>query len=326
MSCKRILVTGGAGYIGSHMVRALMAAGHTPVVVDNLSTGHRALVPKGVLFIKADLRNLPAVKKIFRRKFDAVMHFAGLIAVGESVRKPLEYYENNVVGSLHLIAGAAEAKVPYFIFSSTAAVYVAGAKRLGEKGKLGPMNPYGDNKLMIEQVLEDLSGKRLLRYAALRYFNACGAHSSGETGEWHEPETHLIPNVLKAARRGTAVKVFGDDYPTKDGTCIRDYIHVEDLCAGHLAALKALMKGHKSGAFNLGTGHGYSVLEVIRTAEKVTGKKIKVVMEKRRSGDAVSLVADPSLALREFKWQAKHTLTNAVASAWAWENKKRQDR
>jgi UDP-glucose 4-epimerase len=320
MKNKHILVSGGAGYIGSHMVRALVSAGYMPVVVDNLSTGHRALVPKGVPFIKADLRNLTAVKKIFRQKFDAVMHFAGLIAVGESVKEPLKYYENNVVGSLNLIACAAEAKVPHFIFSSTAAVYVAGAKRLTEKGKLGPVNPYGDNKLMIERVLEDVSGKGLLRYAALRYFNACGAHSSGETGEWHEPETHLIPNVLRAARSGGAVKVFGDDYPTKDGTCIRDYIHVEDLCSGHLAALKALMKGHKSGAFNLGTGHGYSVLEVIRTAEKVTGKKIKIVMGKRRSGDAVSLVADPSRAAREFKWKAKRNLTDAVASAWAWSN------
>ncbi len=212
MKNKHILVTGGAGYIGSHMVRALVSAGYTPVVVDNLSTGHRILVPKGVSFIKADLRNLAVVKKIFRRKFDAVMHFAGLIAVGESVREPLKYYEHNVVGSLNLIACAAEAKVPHFIFSSTAAVYVPGAHRLIERSKLGPVNPYGDNKRMVEGVLADVSKKGMLRYAALRYFNACGAHSSGETGEWHEPETHLIPNVLKAVRLGGKIKVFGDDY------------------------------------------------------------------------------------------------------------------
>ena len=321
MNTKHILVTGGAGYIGSHMVRALKAAGCTPIVVDNLSTGHRALVPRGVAFVKADLRDLAAMKKLFRQKFDAVMHFAGLIAVGESVKKPLTYYENNVAGSLNLIGCTSKAGVPYFIFSSTAAVYVSGARRLTEKVKLGPVNPYGENKLMVERILADLCTKGLLRYAALRYFNACGAHSSGETGEWHEPETHLIPNVLRAARTGGKVKVFGDDYPTKDGTCIRDYIHVEDLCAGHLAALKALMKGHKGGAFNLGTGHGYSVLEVIRAAEKVTGKKIKVVMDKRRSGDAVSLVADPSKALREFKWKAQRNLMDAVTSAWAWETR-----
>ena len=319
MASKRILVTGGAGYIGSHMVRHLLAAGYTPVVVDNLSTGHRVLVPRGVTFIKADLRDAAVVTRIFRQKFDALMHFAGLIAVGESVREPLKYYEHNVVGSLNLIAGAARAKVPHFIFSSTAAVYVPGQRRLAEKAGLGPVNPYGENKLMIERVLADLAKKGLLKYAALRYFNACGAHSSGETGEWHEPETHLIPNVLKAARLGKKIRVFGDDYPTKDGTCVRDYIHVDDLCEGHLAALKALVKGHKGGAFNLGTGRGHSVLDVIRTAQEITGRKIKVVVDGRRKGDAVSLVADPSLAWRHLKWKSRRSLKDAVASAWAWE-------
>ena len=193
--------------------------------------------------------------------------------------------------------------------------------RLTEKSRLGPVNPYGDNKLRVERVLADVSARGFLRYAALRYFNACGAHASGETGEWHEPETHLIPNVLKAARLGRKVTVFGSDHPTQDGTCIRDYIHVEDLCDGHLAALKALMQGHKGGAFNLGTGHGHSVLEVIRIAEKVTGKKIKVIKGRRRKGDAVSMVADPSLAGRQLKWTARRSLEDAVASAWMWEQR-----
>lgn len=322
----KVLVIGGAGYIGSNMVRKLLETGHKPAVFDNLSTGHRAFVPKNVLFIKGDLKKyediLAALKKV---KPEAVMHFAASALVGESVQKPVMYYDNNVSAAVQLLKAMQVCKVKKLIFSSTCAIF-GEPKRipLVEDDPKAPVNPYGQSKLMIEHILNDHAHVTDFRFVALRYFNACGAHPSGEIGERHEPEAHLIPNILKVLTgEKKELNIFGDDYATPDGTCVRDYVHIEDLADAHLLALEYLGKGNKSDAFNLGSGNGYSVKEIVDMVEKVTGKKVKVKMAPRRPGDPAKLVATSAKALKVLGWKTKHDLESIIKTAWAWEKKQK---
>ena len=314
----RVFVTGGAGYIGSHVARELAVHCYDVVAYDNLSHGHRELA-KNCEFIEGDLRDAGRLKSALRGAH-AVMHFAGLIAVGESVQKPREYFENNVLAGLGLLNAVQHAGIRYFVFSSTAAVYGNPAKvPITEDAPLQPVNPYGVSKLFFEQALEAYGRAYDLRYASLRYFNAAGAHDSGELGEMHDPETHLIPNVLSAAAGlRPEVEIFGKDYPTPDGTCIRDYIHVSDLAQMHIRALERLVDGGESMAVNVGTGKGYSVEEVVATAEVVTGRKIPRRYMPRRPGDPAILVADPSRAENLLGWRATRSLQDIIGSAWKW--------
>lgn len=320
MPIKPILVVGGAGFIGSHMVLCLQRAGFTPIVFDNLSTGHRDAVINAELIV-GDLSDHHQLKKLFETyDFLAVMHFASFIQVGESVVKPAQYYQNNVVGTLQLLNAMLHAKVHNFIFSSTAAVY--GEPRytpMDEQHPLSPVNPYGHSKRMVEQILEDFANAYHLRYASLRYFNAAGADPEGRLSERHEPETHLIPLILRAAKNSqSAITIFGRDYSTPDGTCVRDYIHVNDLCEAHLLALQALLNGQSQMIYNLGTGQGYSVQEVIDAAKAVTQNEINVIEGSRRLGDPAVLVADPSRAFKELGWTLKYPeLTTIIKHAWA---------
>ena len=321
---KKVLVIGGAGYIGSHMVRALQREKIPVAVFDNLSTGHRSFVPKGAPLFKGDLRRPGDIRGVFKRlEVDTVMHFAAACLVGESVENPLKYYENNVMACVHLLKAMVGFRVKRFIFSSTCAVFGEPKKvPIGEENPKAPVNPYGQSKLMMENMLKDASAAYDFSYIALRYFNACGADASGRIGERHDPESHLIPNVLKAASgRRKSVTVFGDNYPTRDGTCIRDYIHVDDLARAHLLALKALKRGIKNEAFNLGSGEGYSVLQILKEAERVTGKKIKVILGPRRPGDPSVLVAKPDKARKVLGWKPRRHLRDIVSSAWNWEKK-----
>lgn len=318
----RVLVIGGAGYIGSHMVRALLEEKHDVIVFDNLSTGYREFIPEGAPFIKGDLRNGADIRGAFEEHtIDAVMHFAAASLVPESMSNPLKYYDNNVLACINLLKAMVEKKVKKCIFSSTAAVYGEPENiPIKENDKTCPANPYGMSKLMIENILKDASRAHDVSYIALRYFNAAGAHPSGETGEKHVPETHLIPNILKTAKgEKSEVMIFGDDYQTPDGTCIRDFIHVQDLCRAHLLALKALKEGMKSDVFNLGSGSGYSVKEVVRAAEVVTGRKINVKTAPRRPGDPARLVAGAERAQKVLGWRPELDLNEIIRSAWAWE-------
>ncbi len=323
----KVLVAGGAGYIGSNMVRKLLEKKHSPVVFDNLSTGHRCLLRKSVPFVKGDLRNFEQIRAALKKyKVGAVMHFAAASLVGESVEKPLKYYDNNVLATITLLKAMQETKVKTLIFSSTCAIF-GEPKHLPivEDDVKAPVNPYGQSKLMIETLLKDHAKTADFRYVALRYFNACGAHPGGEIGEMHDPEAHLIPNVLKVLTgKKKELQMFGDDYDTPDGTCIRDYVHIEDLAEAHLLALEYLEKGMKSDAFNLGSGNGYSVKEIVREVEKSTGKKVKVKMCPRRPGDPARLVADSSKAAKTLCWKPKLGLDEIVRSAWAWEQKRKQ--
>lgn len=320
-----ILVVGGAGYIGSHMVKMLLSYGYGVTTFDNLSTGYRDAVVGGE-FIEADLADPAALDRTFReRKIDAVMHFASFIQVGESVREPAKYYANNVTNTLNLLDAMVAHGVKRFIFSSSAAVYgnPMAVPILEEHPKL-PINPYGRTKWMVEQILEDYDRAYGLKSVSLRYFNAAGADPEGKLGERHEPETHLIPLILRAASgRAPEIKVFGRDYDTPDGTCIRDYVHIVDLCEAHRIAVERLMmQGASSAAYNLGNGSGFSVAEVIDTAERVTGCNIKITAATRREGDPPSLVADASRARAELGWQPQFDrLDTIIAHAWAWECK-----
>ncbi len=318
---KTVLVVGGAGYIGSHMVRKLLDRHLQPVVFDNLSSGQRRFVPKGVKLHKGDMKRPRDLAAAFRAvRPDTVMHFAGSSLVGESIYQPLKYYENNVSNFVHLLEAAVAFKVKKIIFSSSAAVYGEPSRvPIKEEDMLRPTNPYGRSKMMMEAMLADTGTAHGISHASLRYFNACGADKAGGIGEAHEPETHLIPNVLHAAQMGAEILVFGNDYKTKDGTCVRDYVHVSDLAEAHLLALEALERGLKKGIFNLGSGSGYSVLEVIRTAEKVIGKKIRVKVAPRRPGDPATLVASSSRAAKLLGWKPKLGLEEMIDSAWAWE-------
>ena len=320
----KIIVVGGAGYIGSHMVKMLLDEGHEVVTFDNLSSGFRDAVLGGD-FVEGDLANTSLLDDVFAKyKPEAVMHFASYIQVGESVQHPAKYYFNNFTNTLNLLNTMVKYQVHNFIFSSTAAVfgepeYVP----IDEAHPKAPLNPYGRSKLMVEQILADYEHAYGLKSVCLRYFNAAGADPGALLGERHEPETHLIPLVLQAiSGRRSHISVFGRDYDTPDGTCIRDYIHIVDLCSAHLLALTRLAKDGVSQRFNLGNGAGFSVQEVISVAEQVTGKKVKVIDAPRRAGDPARLVADAKLAKNTLGWSPVYTdLATIIAHAWVWETK-----
>lgn len=315
-----ILVTGGAGYIGSHAVRFLMERGHQVVVFDNLSTGHAEAVTKARL-IQGELRDEAKLAKVLREyHIDSVMHFAACALVGESVVDPEKYYQNNIVGTLSLLRGMRAEGVSRFVFSSTAATYGTPERSpITEQEPQQPINPYGRTKLLIEEALRDYSQAYNWSYAALRYFNAAGASQDGTIGEDHDPETHLIPLILQVALgQREAITVFGDDYDTADGTCIRDYIHVEDLASAHLAALERLAPGVGL-EMNLGTGRGHSVREVVDACRRVTGHEIPIKQGARRPGDPAALVADSKLAQKDLSWRPEYTsLERIVETAWNW--------
>jgi UDP-glucose-4-epimerase GalE len=314
----KVLVIGGAGYIGSHAAHVLRKHGHEVVIFDDLSTGIEFLA-KGFEFIRGDLGDVASVKPALQR-VDAVMHFAAYAYVGESVTNPRKYFHNNVEAALTLLNTAIDVGIKAFVFSSTCAVYGVPAKvPITEDTVRQPINPYGVSKLFFEHALEAYGRAYGLRYAALRYFNAAGADESGEIGELHNPETHLIPLALAAtSEKGQALQIFGEDYPTPDGTCIRDYIHVNDLAEAHALALARLVDGSESFAVNLGTGQGCSVLEVVHAAEQITGKPVRRVMGPRRPGDPPYLVADPSRAQQLLQWRARYSLHDIVSTAWNW--------
>jgi len=318
-----VLVIGGAGYIGSHTARALKRAGHEVVIFDNLSTGYKSLAV-GFELIQGDVLDGAALKQALRG-VDALMHFAASAYVGESVVNPRKYFHNNVEGGLSLLNGALEAGVKKIIFSSTCAVYGEPAKvPIEENIPRQPVNPYGVSKLFFELALEAYDRAYDFRYASLRYFNAAGADESGEIGELHDPETHLIPLVLRAAAGdGPELHVFGDDYPTPDGTCIRDYIHVNDLADAHVRALEHLAAGKTSFAANVGTGKGASVREVISAVERVSGKAVPHKVAPRRPGDPPALVANPAKAQALLNWKATRGLQEIVSTAWHWEQSRR---
>lgn len=316
-----ILVTGGAGYIGSHFVKYLIENGKDVVVFDNLSRGHKEAVHPKAKFEKVDILEydnlLLALKKY---NIDAIVHFAAFAYVGESVEHPDMYYMNNVVGSFNLIKAAKECGIKKFVFSSTCSLY-GNPERvpISENESTKPINPYAHTKLMIEKILHDFDSAYGLKYIALRYFNAAGDDFEGKIGESHQPEPHLIPIVLDAALgKREKILIFGDDYDTADGTCVRDYIHVNDLADAHLKALEYLDCYKLSDVFNLGTGDGYSVKEIIKTAEKVTGKYLKTEIAKRRAGDPAKLVADNKKAKTILKWVPKYNLEEIISSAWNW--------
>jgi UDP-glucose-4-epimerase GalE len=317
-----ILVVGGAGYIGSHTARVLRRHGFEVLIYDDLSTGHEVLA-KGFELIMGEMSDLktlgPALKRV-----QAVMHFAALAYVGESVENPRKYFRNNVEGSLALLNAAMDAGVRQFVFSSTCAVYGTPAKvPITEDNPRQPINPYGMSKLFFENALEAYGRAYGLRYANLRYFNAAGADESGEIGELHDPETHLIPLALDAATgEGPELQVFGSDYPTPDGTCIRDYIHVNDLAEAHVLALQHLSNEGKSFALNLGTGTGNSVLEVIKAVEQITGNPVRRKIVPRRPGDPPVLVADPGRAQQSLGWKTTRGLNDIVRTAWQWKLKR----
>jgi UDP-glucose 4-epimerase len=318
-----VLVCGGAGYIGSNMTAMLAGAGHKPVVFDNLSKGHKEAV-KGQELITGDLADFDLLVKVLKeKKIDAAMHFAAFIEVGESVEKPLDYYRNNVCNTLILLAAMEQTGVKKFVFSSSAAVYgMPKSVPITEDLPKEPINPYGETKLAVERMCHFQSQTGKLNYAALRYFNACGAGGNGTLGEDHKPESHLIPLVIAAAMgKRPDIKIYGTDYPTPDGTCIRDYIHIEDLCSAHLLALEKL-ENKSELVFNLGNGKGYSVRQVIETVKKVSGKSFKVTEVARRLGDPPVLTADASKAIKELGWKVKYpALEKIVETAWLWHSK-----
>ena len=322
----KVLITGGAGYIGSHVVKALGEKGYDLLIVDNLSNGHREAVLYGKLAI-GDIGNKEFLQKVVSEFApDVVMHFSAFIEVGISVKEPLSFYKNNVIGTLNLLEVLIENKIDKFIFSSTAAVYGIPEKiPIPEEHRINPINPYGKTKAVIEKALEDFSKAYNFNYVSLRYFNASGSDPSGKIGESHNPETHLIPLVLQTAKgEREAIRIYGTDYPTKDGTCIRDYIHVNDLADAHILAMEYLIEGGKSDVFNCGYGYGYSVREVIETAKKITGKNFKVIEHKRREGDPPILVADSKKLKEKLNWKPKFDdLETIIKTAWNWELNRR---
>jgi len=318
---KRILVTGGAGYIGAHTAHLLLRRGYQVTVVDDLSRGHRHNVAPERLRI-LPLADTDRLTELLRSQpFEAVVHFAAYIAVGESAREPEMYFTNNVSGSLSLFTAMARAQVSRLVFSSTAAVYGTPARvPITEDMPIQPVSPYGDSKAMVEKILGWLDRHRGLRSISLRYFNACGAEPGSGLGEEHDPETHLIPLLLRAVRTGQPITLFGDDYATPDGTCIRDYVHVSDLAEAHILALEHLIGGGASNAFNAGAGTGHSVLEVLRAVEQVTGEKVPYRMGSRRAGDAAVLVADSNKLRSTLGWKPRYTdLRDIVRTAFEFE-------
>jgi UDP-glucose 4-epimerase len=316
-----ILVTGGAGYIGSHFVRMLQKNNKKIVIADNLSRGHIESIPQGVDFINVDLKDFSATESIFKHfNIDSIVHFAAYAYVGESVQNPELYYENNVVGSFNLIKAANKANVKKFVFSSTCSLYGNPVNvPISESETTKPINPYAYTKLFIEKILADFETAYGMKYVALRYFNAAGADFDGIIGESHNPEPHLIPIVLfTALKKREFVSIFGNDYNTPDGTCIRDYIHIYDLADAHLKALDYLEHGNKSDVFNLGTGSGYSVKEIIDSAVKITGIEIPYKISERRPGDPDILVADNKKAKNVLGWSPKYSLDDIISSAFNW--------
>ena len=318
---KNILVVGGAGYIGSHMCKYLSMHGFHPIVLDNLVLGHSQAVRWGPLF-NGSMSDSDLLHKIFsQHPIAAVMHFAAFCYVGESVTEPARYYQNNVANTVSLLQAMVENKISNFIFSSSCAVYGEPAQvPIQEDHPLKPINPYGRTKLMVEQILEDFREAYGVESVCLRYFNAAGADPDGELGEDHDPETHLIPLVLQVALgKRSHIDIFGEDYPTKDGTCVRDYIHILDLAQAHLLALERLLNGLPGGAYNLGNGEGYSVQEVIEIARKVTGGPITANVVEKRIGDPAVLVGSSNKAIRELNWRPQfHDLEAIVETAWNW--------
>ncbi len=320
----KILVTGGAGYIGSHTRYFLEKQGHTTVVLDSLERGDLRAVPAGMLR-QINLRDSTKVKQLLREeKIDAVIHFAAYMSVGESTERPELYFSNNVNGSLSLFEAMLESDVRCLVFSSTAAVYGIPTKvPITEDQPYAPINPYGESKVMVEKILGWLDRFRHLRSIRLRYFNACGAEPASDLGERHDPETHLIPLILRAIETGIPVTLFGDDYPTPDGTCIRDYIHVSDLADAHIVAVDYLLNGGKSDSFNVGAGSGHSVKEVLAAVERVTGKKPPFTVGPQREGDPPSLVADSTKLQKTLGWQPKRSdLDMIVRDAWQFAQRK----
>lgn len=317
----KILVTGGAGYIGSHFVREALKKDFDVVVFDNFSRGNKASIPQNVEFRKVDLCDKETLQKeISEFSFDCVVHFAAFAYVGESVENPSLYYNNNVVGSLNLISACVDNGIENFIFSSTCSLYGNPVQvPITESESIKPINPYAFTKYFIEQILSDYSKAYKLNFAALRYFNAAGADPEGNIGEKHEPETHLIPIVIKnALDNSKPFFVFGDDYDTNDGTCIRDYIHIIDLADAHLRALEYINSNKKSIVLNLGTGKGYSVFEIIKKVEETTGQKLNYKITRRREGDPAVLVADNKKAGEILGWMPKFNLDDIINSAWNW--------
>jgi UDP-glucose-4-epimerase GalE len=317
---RTVLVTGGAGYIGSHAAKALSRAGYRVVVYDNLMAGHREAVKFGPL-VEGDIADVRAVRDALRRhQVFAVMHFAALLDVGESVREPARYYRNNVIGALGVLEAMVAESVGYFVLSSTCATYGEPLETpISETHPQHPINGYGETKLAIERALPHFERAHGLRWVALRYFNAAGADPDGEIGEDHTPEIHVIPRAIEAATGGQGLQVFGDDYPTPDGTCLRDYVHVADLADAHVRALEASVETGKSGAYNLGTGHPHSVRDVIDAVERVTGRKVPWTVSPRRPGDPAVLYAAAHKAQNELHWTPRFADLDAiVGTAWNW--------
>ena len=319
-SSRAVLVTGGAGYIGSHAAKALSRAGYAVLVYDNLIAGHRGAVKYGTL-VEGDITDVAAVRDALRRHdIFAVMHFAAFLDVGESVREPARYYRNNVGGALSVLEAMAAESVRNFVFSSTCATYGEPIETpIVETHPQQPINSYGETKLAVERALPHFERAHGIAWVAMRYFNAAGADPDGELGEDHSPEIHVIPRAIAAARGGPGLQVFGDDYPTPDGTCLRDYIHVADLADAHVRALDAIAETGKSGAYNLGTGHPHSVREVIDAVEHVTGRKVPWTLAPRRPGDPAVLYAAPHKAQSELRWMPRFgDLETIVRTAYAW--------
>jgi UDP-glucose 4-epimerase len=317
-----VLVTGGAGYIGSHMCYELADCNEDIVVVDNLATGHIEAVHEKAHFYEGDIRNKEFLNEVFNKeKIDTVIHFAANSLVGESMINPLKYYDNNLYGTKVLLETMINHDVKRIVFSSTAAVYGEPERvPILESDKTEPTNVYGETKLAMEKMFKWVDMAHGVKFVSLRYFNACGAHKSGKIGEAHNPETHLIPLVLQVANgKRKEIKIFGNDYDTKDGTCVRDYIHVTDLAKAHVLAMKYLRMGNNSDIFNLGNGVGFTVNEVIEAARKVTGEKIDAILDKRRAGDPAKLIASSDKAKKILGWVPEYIdIEKIIASAWSW--------
>jgi UDP-glucose 4-epimerase len=320
----KILVAGGAGYIGSHMIKYFLHTDHEVAILDNLSTGYEDNC-QGLPLHKIDLKDKDQVLQFLKtQSFDAVMHFASFINVGESYHHPEKYYQNNVINSFHLLEAMIECGIKNFIFSSSAAVYGEPTQiPINEDHPIAPVNPYGSTKAEVEKKLEEYRLNKGLNYISLRYFNACGAHPDGSIGERHNPETHLIPLILQAASgRRKNIQIHGDDYDTSDGTCIRDYIHVMDLVEAHLLALNSLINNGQSAIYNIGNNQGFSVKEIIQAAETVTQKPIPIEMGERRKGDPAKLIANNQKIIQELNWHPRYSDLNTILStAWQWEKK-----
>lgn len=318
-----ILVTGGAGYIGSHTCLALSREGFTPIVLDNLTNGHLEFVRWGP-FEKGDVRDRRRLDEIFLAyRPAAIIHFAGLIEVSDSISNPIAFFDNNISGSLTLLAAALSAGVDALVFSSTCATYgIPAQSPMSESHPQLPISPYGRSKLIVEQILAELSRYKEFRSVCLRYFNAAGAEPENALGEWHDPETHVIPLAIEAAKgMRSHFKIFGSDYPTRDGTCIRDFVHVMDLADAHVRAVKYLLSGGKSISLNLGTGKGTSVKELIEAVENVSGKPLPIERALRRDGDPPELVADNSVASKILGWSPQHDFKSIIDSAWQWHSR-----